>query len=108
MLNQLLNLTIRCHGFIQHSLRFYNPNLPMQEETSKTGWLWYATLIVSIPIHRIGKKGISVLLQQHNHLQCQVEEHHLGIDVLLDMTLGLTQLVHDTEDVLLVHEGGET
>ena len=45
--------------------------------------------------------------QQHNHLQRQVEEHHLGVHVLLDMSLRLAQFVHDAEYVLLIHKGGE-
>ena len=71
-----------------------------------THWLYWL-VTVSHTAKRFLMGLTRVLLQQHNHLQCEVKEHHLGIDVLFDVPLGFAQFVHDAENVLLVHEGGK-
>ena len=45
-----------------------------------------------------------LLFQQHNHLQREVEEHHLGIYILLDVSLCFAQLIHNAKDILFVNE----
>ena len=49
----------------------------------------------------------SLAQQQHNELQRHVEEHHGGVGVLSDVTIGTLQQVVDAYDVALVDERSE-
>ena len=47
------------------------------------------------------------MFEQYNHLQGEIEEHHAGVDVALDVVLRALQFVGDADDVAFVDEAGE-
>ena len=44
------------------------------------------------------------VLDEDNHLESKIEEDHLWIGVLHDVTLGKGEFVHDADDIVLVDE----